>query len=78
MDFTVATPTAGTWAGWLVDKSKSEAIFSQSLPKTEPPSQVTQTKGGVTASGEVGVLSTITTPSQGITCSSFVTINTGT
>jgi len=78
MDFTVATPTAGTWAGWLVDKSKSTTIFSQSLPKTEPPSQVTQTKGGVTASGDVGILSTITTPTQGITCSSFVTINTGT
>lgn len=77
MDFTVATPTAATWDGWLSIKNKSEAIFSQALPKTEPGSQVTQTKSGLTASGTIGILSTITTPSQGITCSSFVTVDTG-
>jgi hypothetical protein len=77
MDFTVATPTAATWDGWLTIKNKSESIFSQSLPKTEPGSQVTQTRSGLAAYGTVGILSTITTPAQGITCSSFVTVDTG-
>jgi hypothetical protein len=77
MDFTVATPTAATWDGWLSIKNKSETIFSQALPKTEPGSQVTQTKSGLAASGTIGILSTITTPAQGITCSSFVTVDTG-
>lgn len=77
MDFTVATPTAATWDAWLTIKNKSESIFSQSLPVTEPASQVTQTKSGLTASGTVGVLSVISTSSQGITCSSFVTVDTG-
>jgi hypothetical protein len=78
MDFTVATPTAATWDGWLSIKNKSETIFSQALPKTEPGSQVTQTKSGLAASGTVGILSVISTAAQGITCSSFVTVNTGT
>ena len=78
MDFSVGTPVAATWNGFLEIKNKIESVFSQSLPVTEPATKVTQTKSGVGVTGDVGILSTITTPGGGITCSSFVTVNTGT
>ena len=78
MNFTVGTPVAATWNGWLTQNNKIQSIFSQSQAVTEPPIDVTQTKADVAVSGTVGILSTLTTKAQGITCSSFVTVNTGT
>jgi hypothetical protein len=78
MNFTVGTPAAATWNGWLTQNNTIQSIFSQSQAVTEPPVDMTQTKAGVAVSGTVGILSTLTTKGQGITCSSFVTVNTGT
>ena len=76
MQFSVATPAAAVWRGWLVDQNSLQALWSQSLPITT--TAVAKTKTHTEAkSGQVGVLSTLTTTSGGITCSSFVTINTG-
>jgi len=78
LNFTVGTPVPVTWNGYLVQRDKSQSIFSVSQPITEPPVNITQTKASVPVSGEIGILSTFVTKKQGITCSSFVTINTGT
>jgi hypothetical protein len=76
MKFSVATPTTATWRTWLVSQGGLRALFSQSLATTEP--AVAQTKtASVAKSGVVGILSTLTTPASGITCSSYVTVNTG-
>lgn len=76
MNFTVATPVDATWNGWLTYQNTMEPLFSQSLPITEPPVPVTKTQA-VVKSGKVGVLSTLTTPTGGITCSSWAQMNTG-
>jgi hypothetical protein len=82
MNFTVGTPSAATWDAWLVDLNDSAPVaisgFPQSLPVTEPAKTVTVTQTGLAPSGKVGVLSTLITSTQGVTCSSWQTINTGT
>jgi len=76
MNFEVGTPVAVTWNGWLTVGNTMTSLFSQALPITEPPTkqQVTQ---ALSPSGVVGILSTFTTKKNGITCSNWATINTG-
>lgn len=78
MNFTLATPVAATWNGWLTSQNAMQQLWSQSQPITDPAVKVTKTQANVAKSGKVGVLSTLTTPTAGITCSSWVQINTGT
>ena len=76
MNFTLYTPVAVTWRGFLVSSSGSTAMWSQAQAIT--PSAITVTKTQAQAkSGVVGVLSTLSTTTAGITCSSFTTIGTG-
>jgi hypothetical protein len=75
MKFAVATPTAATWNGWLTVKNAVDPLWSQALPVTEPEVTKIETHA-VPKSGVVGILSTLTTATQGITCSSWQTINT--
>jgi hypothetical protein len=75
MNFTVGTPYAATWNAWLVSGNTMEALWSQSQPIT-PPVTVTKTQA-VPASGTVGILSTLTTPTRGIACSSWKEVSTG-
>jgi hypothetical protein len=77
MNFTVGTPVAATWNGWLTYQNTMQSLWSLAQPITEPPVAVTQTQAGVAKSGKVGILSTLTTPTGGITCSSWTQINTG-
>jgi hypothetical protein len=76
MAFIVGTPSAATWNTWLTFGNKLVLLWSQSLPITEPPIKVTKTHA-LAKSGTVGVLSTLTAPIVGITCSSWQTVNTG-
>jgi hypothetical protein len=83
MDFTLGTPIAVTWDVWLVSANTihfsgntTHPLWSVSQPITEPETSVTKTEG-VAKVGRVGVLSIFTTPAEGITCSSWVTVNTG-
>jgi hypothetical protein len=78
MDFTVGTNTAATWNAWLTYGSTIESLFSVAQKVTVPPVSITKTKTGLAKEGTVGVLSTLTTTTQGITCSNFATYNTGT
>ena len=77
MNFTLATPTAATWNAWLTTGNSISLLWSVSQPVTEPAITIPQTQV-VAKSGKVGVLSTLTTPKQGITCSNFATVSTGT
>lgn len=77
MDFTVGTPVAATWNGWLTYQNTMQSLWSLAQPVTEPPVAVTQTQASVAVSGKVGILSTLTTPTGGIMCSSWAQVNTG-
>jgi len=78
MNFTVATSVAVTWNAWLTSGNTIQQLWSQSQPITEPAVPVPMTQTGVSKSGKVGILSTFTTASTGITCSSWQTVSTGT
>lgn len=73
--FTIGTPSAASWNVWLLHGDTFESLGSKSLPITEPP-VIDAKKHALEKSGEVGILSTLTTPAKGITCSSWETINT--
>jgi hypothetical protein len=77
MDFTVGNKSAATWNAWLNSQSSVTSLFSESQPITNPPKAIAKTTK-LSPKGTVGVLSTLTTPTSGIICSSFVTVNTGT
>jgi hypothetical protein len=78
MNFTVGTNTAATWNAWLTYQDTLVPVFSPiSQPSTVPPVPITKTYIPLTPEGTVGVLSTLTTPTKGITCSSWVQIETG-
>ena len=77
MKFTVGNIVATTWNAWLADQNTIQELFSSSQPITNPPTSVTKTTA-LSPEGTVGVLSTLTTTTRGIFCSSYVQINTGT
>ena len=77
MNFTLGTPVAVTWNAWLTSHNTMQSLWSVSQPATEPQASITKTKALV-KSGKVGVLSTLTIPVTGITCSSWALVNTGT
>jgi len=76
MNFTIGTPYAATWSTWLVSGSTAQLLWSVTQPVTEPPIAAPKTQS-VSASGVVGVLSTLSTAKNGITCSSWTLANTG-
>jgi hypothetical protein len=78
MNFTLGTKVAVTWNGWLTSQNTMQSLWSVSRPITEPAISVTKTHSNVAKSGKVGILSTLTTPTGGITCSSWALVNTGT
>jgi hypothetical protein len=93
MKFTVGNNlgTSANWSAWLTYADPQgtgldtmQALFSQLEPITNPPKAITKTFAGLSKEGKVGVLSTLSTPhlstakTEGIACSSWVQINTGT
>jgi len=77
MNFTVGNNAAATWNAWLTSGNDIKEVFSISQPITKLPVSVTKTTT-LSPEGTVGVLSTLTTPTGGIYCSSYVQVNTGT
>jgi len=77
MNFTVGNNVATTWNIWLSSQNTITTLYSAAQPKTVPPVNITKT-ASVSPAGEVGILSTLTTPTKGIFCSSYVQVNTGT
>jgi hypothetical protein len=83
MNFTVGNTkySDATWSAWLTYQNSIESLFSVSepiQPIANRPVAITKTKSDLPKEGEVGVLSTLTTATQGIVCSSYVQTNTGT
>jgi hypothetical protein len=76
MNFTVGNNVATTWNAWLTEQNTITQLFSATQPITVPPTTITKTTT-LSKEGTVGVLSTLTTPTKGIFCSSYVQINTG-
>jgi hypothetical protein len=74
--FLIGNPTAVTWNAWLTYQNTIQQLFSVSQPITNVPKTVTQTTN-LSPEGTVGVLSTLTTSTQGIVCSSWAQTNTG-
>ena len=77
MDFSIGTPYTATWNAWLVSGNTTQLLWSQSQVITEPATAATKTQA-VPVSGTVGILSTLTTSTRGLACSSWETISTGT
>jgi hypothetical protein len=92
MKFTVGNNlgTSANWSAWLTYADPQgtaldtmQTLFSVSQPITNPPKAITKTFTGLPKEGKVGVLSTLSTPhlstakTEGIACSSWVQINTG-
>jgi len=76
MNFTVGTPVAATWNAWLTYQNTITNLFTVSQPATKQPVTITKTTS-LPKKGRIGVLSTLTTPTKGITCSNFAQTNTG-
>jgi|SRR5580658_3810856 hypothetical protein len=77
MDFSVENTYATTWNIWLTDQNTITLVYSASQPITTSPTAITKT-ASLSPEGKVGVLSTLTTPTKGIACSSWVQVETGT
>jgi hypothetical protein len=83
--------TTANWSAWLTyadpqgtNLDTMQTLFSVSQPITNPPKAITKTLAGLPKEGNVGVLSTLSTPhlstakTEGIACSSWVQVKTGT
>jgi hypothetical protein len=77
MKFSLGTPVPATWNAWLTTENSIQSLWSTTEPITEPPVAITKLRT-VAKSGRVGVLSTLTTPTGGITCSNWQLVSTGT
>lgn len=75
--FTIENSAEVTWNAWLTYQDTIEHLFTTSQPITTQPKVITKMIH-LPKEGTVGVLSTFVTPEEGITCSSWVQINTGT
>ena len=77
MNFTVENSYATTWNAWLIYQNATPVpLFSVSQAITPSPTPYPKT-ATLGTEGNVGVLSTLTTPTNGITCSSWAQIQTG-
>ncbi len=77
MNFTEGNTAVDTWNAWLTDQNTMTNLFTVSQPITNPAQPITKTTT-LSPEGNVGVLSTLTTPKKGIICSVYTQLNTGT
>jgi hypothetical protein len=77
LDFDVGTHEPATWNVWLIAQAECMEFLSAALPRVDPPSPVHVSIPSFPSLGTIGILTTLTTPDQGIICSAFKTVNTG-
>jgi hypothetical protein len=77
MNFTIDNSYATTWSAWLTYQNTMVPLFSVTQPITASPAHIPKTTTLSSPEGNVGVLSTLTTPKNGIVCSSWAQIQTG-
>ena len=78
MNFTVGATYGTIWNAWLTDQTTMTRLFSTAQPVTVPPANIVKTTTLAPNKGEVGVISTLTTTTKGIACSSLAKVATGT
>ena len=76
MDFLVGTMEPVTGNAWLSAQNTTVLLGSIPIPVIVPPTAVSFPVP-VAQQGTIGVLATMTTPSEGIICSTWVTVDTG-
>jgi hypothetical protein len=76
MNFTIGNSFKATWNAWLTYQDTMVPVFSELQPITVPPVATTKTTT-LSQEGTVGILSTLTYPTSGITCSSWALAETG-
>lgn len=77
MNFTVSNTYPVTWNAWLSYRNSVVQLWSMPQPITISPISVSKTYSPLAKVGKAGVLSTFTTPNNGITCNSWTVVNTG-
>jgi len=77
MNFTIENSFATVWNAWLTYQNTMVRLFAVPQPITDSPAHITQTTT-LSPEGNAGVLSTLTTPKNGIVCSSWAQWQTGT
>jgi hypothetical protein len=75
--FTIGTQEPATWNVWLTVQSDIIRLLSAPLPTIDPLIQIPITIPFFPPLGNIGVLTTLTTPDEGIICSDFATVDTG-
>ncbi len=78
MGFDVGTPFPATWNVWMSVQSVTFLLWSAPLGVIDPPISFPLVIPGFPQLGTIGVLTTLTTPDEGIICSDLETVNTGT
>jgi hypothetical protein len=76
LDFDVGTHEPATWNVWLIAQAEITEFLSATLPRVDPPIPVHVSIPFFPSLGTIGILTTFTTPDQGIICSVFKTVNT--
>ena len=78
LDFQLATSVPATWSVWLSLQSFTVPLWSFPLAVIDPPTAVNAPIPGFPPLGTIGFLTTLTRPGEGIICSDWETIDTGT
>jgi len=76
MDFDLSTPEAATWNVWINNQSSNISIVSIPLPPIHSPISFPIQLPNFPSLGNIGVLTTLTTPTEGIICSDWETVDT--
>lgn len=76
MDFDLGTPEPANWNVWLSFQTTMLPLWSVSLPVIDPPTPFSIPISGFPHLGIIGFLTTLTTP-EGIICSDWETVDTG-
>ena len=76
IDFTVGTLVPASWNVWLSVQTSTISLWSVAIPPIDPSVPVPLTVA-FPQIGTIGMLTTLTTPNDGIICSAWTTVDTG-
>jgi hypothetical protein len=77
LSYTIGANVPTTWKMWVVGSFGFIEVLSISLPAVDPPILIGPLSFPLPAVGTVGFLTALTTPTGGLICSDFDTVNTG-
>jgi hypothetical protein len=77
MRFLISNVAESKWRTWLVYHDAIKLLWSVQRPVTRGPVEITRTASNLPGVGRAGVLSVLSTPTTGITCSTWAQVGTG-